>query len=85
MNVNGEYIGLYTSVEQRDKRLLENRELWLKNYTWLYEFDDRASWVLEEGDPHSPTFTALCYPPFFPTTSKKAGGCPVPDDTTLKS
>jgi hypothetical protein len=85
VNVNGEYIGLYTSVEQRDKRLLENRELWLKNYTWLYEIDDRTSWVLEEGDPHSPTFTALCYPPFFPTTSKKAGGCPVPDETTLES
>ena len=83
VNVNGQYIGVYTSVEQRDKRLLENRGLWQKDFTWLYEVDDIGSAVLEEGDPHSPTFTALCYSPF--AGGRKAGGCSVPNDTTLGS
>ena len=85
--VNSEYIGLYTSVEQRDKRLLENRGLWLKDFTWLYEIDDISAWALEEGDPHSPTFNALCYSPFVVSggSGKKAVGCPIPNDATLQT
>lgn len=87
LNINGEYIGFYTSVEQRDKRHQQNRELWLKNFTWLYEVDDISAVELEEGDPHSPTFTALCYEPFWPGSGKgnNAGSCPRPDDATLET
>jgi CotH kinase protein len=84
VNVNGEYIGVYTSVEQRDKRLLENRGLWLKDSTWLYEVEEANVYILEEGDPHSPVFTQLCYSPFFASSGKKAQGCQRPDDTTLE-
>jgi hypothetical protein len=84
VNVNGEYIGVYTSVEQRDKRMLENRRLWLNDSTWLYEIDDINSVALEEGEPHSQTFLDLCYSPFFASGGKKSKGCPLPDDTTLK-
>ena len=84
VNVNGEYIGVYTSVEQRDKRLLENRGLWLKDSTWLYEVDAVNAIALEEGDPHSQVFTDLCYSPFFTASGTIVKGCKRPNDTTLK-
>jgi hypothetical protein len=79
--VNGEYVGVYTSVEQRDDKLLENRGLFVDGATWLYEIDDINSWALEEGDPHSPTFEALCYSPFRP--AKASGTCRTPSPAAL--
>jgi hypothetical protein len=83
VNVNGEYIGLYTSVEQRDKRLLENRGVYVKNSTWLYEIDDISAWALEVGNPHSPAFGALCYKPFAAGGKGKNSACATPGDAAL--
>jgi hypothetical protein len=82
--VNGNYLGVYTSVEQRDKQFLRNRGLFVNNQTWLYEIDDISSVALEEGDPHSPTYDALCYSPFR-SGSRRDGVCATPNDTVLES
>jgi hypothetical protein len=80
--VNGELLGLYVSVEDRDKQFLKNHTDELGNPyfvsgmpIWLYEIDDipAGSFELEVGDPHSPTWNALCYAPF---QGKKTATCP---------
>jgi spore coat protein CotH len=76
--VNGEYLGVYVNVEQRDRRMLENRRLFFRGQTWLYEIDDRNGYALEVGDPDSPTYTQLCYPPFRTTLA-----CKTPSDSVL--
>ena len=86
VNINGQFTGVYTSVEQRDTQFLRNRGVRVSGKTWLYEIDDIDSWALESGDPHSPTFLALCYRPFAPASKgNKAAGCPTPADSTLES
>jgi spore coat protein CotH len=82
--VNGEFLGVYSNVEQRDTQYLRNRGVRVSGKTWLYEVDDIDSWALESGDPHSPTFLALCYPPFAPS-AKKAASCRTPADAVLES
>ena len=82
--VNGNYLGVYTSVEQRDKQFLRNRGLFVNNQTWLYEIDDISSVALEEGDPHSPTYNALCYSPFR-TGNRRSGVCATPNDAALEA
>ena len=80
--VNGEYLGVYANVEQRDNRFLRNRGLPRRDgERWLYEIDDMTGWELEAGElPHSPTFQELCYKPF--STTKKPA-CATPDAETL--
>jgi hypothetical protein len=86
VNVNGDYIGVYSNVEQRDTQYLRNRGVRISGRTWLYEIDDIDSWVLESGDPHSPAFLALCYKPFTPAAKgNKAASCPPPDDAVLEA
>ena len=86
VTVNGEFIGVYTNVEQRDTQFLRNRQIRVSGQTWLYEIDDIDSWALESGDPHSPTFTTLCYPPFAPAgKGQRANACPTPSDATLEA
>ena len=86
VEVNGEALGVYTSVEQRDSQFLRNRGIRVKGQTWLYEVDDIDGWVLEDGDPHSPAFTALCFSPFAPAARKKgAAACATPSDAVLES
>jgi hypothetical protein len=89
--VNGQHIGLYINVEERDSQFLRNRGLPRgttaegMRRSWLYEIDDLGpgSFELEDGDlPHSPTWTALCYAPFT-VGNKKRPPCPTPDDATL--
>ncbi|MCI0364541.1 MAG: CotH kinase family protein [Phycisphaerales bacterium] len=76
--INGIDTGLYTSVEQRDKRLLQNRNLWVSDQTWLYKVGEKNGFTLEEGGPlDSPTVTELCYSPFADPSS-----CPTPDLAT---
>jgi hypothetical protein len=73
VSINGAYIGVYASVEERDKQLLRNRARRIKNLTWLYEIDDRKGYAFEDapdGEPHSPTYLTLCYSPFQPTSRK---------------
>lgn len=60
--VDGELIGVYTSVEERDKQMLENRGMWKENATWLYKNDPNPD--LEAGVGNSPAFQHLCYTPF---------------------
>ncbi|MGH9868139.1 MAG: CotH kinase family protein [Candidatus Polarisedimenticolia bacterium] len=89
--INGQYIGVYINVEERDSQFLRNRALPRGTtaegvrQSWLYEIDDlgAGSFELEDGDlPHGPTWTALCYAPFTVGT-KQARACPTPDDATL--
>jgi hypothetical protein len=86
VNVNGEFLGVYSNVEQRDTQYLRNRGLRVSGATWLYEIDDIDSWAMESGDPHSSTFLALCYPPFAPSgKGKKAAKCVTPSDASLEA
>jgi hypothetical protein len=63
--VNGEYMGVYVNVEQRDKTFLKNRGLYTKDETWLYKAGSiGANYELKVGDPDSPTSAKLCYSPF---------------------
>jgi spore coat protein CotH len=63
--VNGEYMGVYVNVEQRDKTFLKNRGLYTKDKTWLYKAGSiGANYELKVGDPDSPTSAKLCYSPF---------------------
>ena len=85
VTINGENVGVYTNVEQRDTQFLRNRGIRVSGQTWLYEVDDIDSWALESGDPHSPTFTTLCYSPFSPAGKGKTSACPTPADGILES
>jgi hypothetical protein len=76
--INGVDTGVYVNAEQRDKRFLENRGLWIEDETWLYEVEDLQGFELDEGEGDSPTFLALCYSPFASPSS-----CPTPDAATL--
>jgi hypothetical protein len=88
--VNGELIGLYINVEERDSQFLRNRGLPRGTASgvrrsWLYEIDDlgAGSWELEDGDlPHGPTWNELCYAPFTIGT-KQNPACATPDDAFL--
>lgn len=80
--VNGEYVGVYLNAEQRDKQMLKNRGVWVPDKTWLYDQHDMSTIEVEEGEPHSPTYNALCYSPFS-TLSRKNGGCARPSDAVL--
>ena len=78
----GAYIGVYVNAEQRNKQFLRNR-FGTSSGKWLYEVDEANIWELEAGDPHSPTWNALCFAPFNQSVysgRKASGGCPAPND-----
>ena len=90
--VNGEYVGVYTNVEQRNKQFLRNRGLYsaeTKYGTWLYKMSDLDSPTLKVGTGDSPTSIELCYAPFKGATTGKGKGkksssaCSTPDDALL--
>ena len=63
--INDVYTGVYLSVEQRDKKFLENRGLYIEDDTWLYKVSDIGSADLKVGGPeNSPTYNLLCFQPF---------------------
>ena len=81
LNINGVYTGVYVNAEQRDKRFLQNRGIYVNGETWLYKVNSKGQVDLKVGGPEdSPTFMALCYEPFAPDPS-----CPTPDPATLAS
>ena len=84
--LNGSYIGVYVNAEQRNKQFLRNR-FGTTTGKWLYEVDEANLWELEAGDPHSPTWSALCFAPFNQSIyagRKASGGCPMPSDAQLE-
>lgn len=84
--LNGAYLGVYVNAEQRNKQFLRNR-FGTTAGLWFYEIDEANVWELEAGDPHSPTWNALCFAPFNQTiySGKKAtGGCPMPSDAQFE-
>jgi hypothetical protein len=91
--INGDYIGLFISVEERDSQFLRNRGLPRGTTSegirrsWLYEIDElgAGSFELEDGDlPHGPTWNTLCYSPF-QTGTKQIPPCPTPNDAMLQT
>ena len=78
--INGVDTGVYVSAEQRDKRFLQNRGLWIADETWLYEVEDASGPPeMDEGGPDdSPLLQSLCYSPFASPSL-----CPTPDPATL--
>jgi hypothetical protein len=85
--LNGSYIGVYVNAEQRNKQFLRNR-FGTTSGKWLYEVDEANTWELEAGDPHSPTWSTLCFAPFNQSTysgKKASGGCAVPSDAELET
>ena len=96
LSVNGEHLGVYVSVEQRDKQFLRNRGLFVSSSTWVYKQDDiglAERDVAPTEDPasplyNSPAYKALCYVPFQPASSGGKKGtsttsCPTPSDPQL--
>ena len=77
--INGVDTGVYVNVEQRDKRFLENRDLWLDGETWLYKVAEASGgFDLKHGGPQdSPAVEDLCYVPF-----NNQNPCPTPDLAT---
>lgn len=90
LSVNGDPLGVYVSVEQRDKQFLRNRGLFVSASTWVYKQDDiglAERDVTPTEDPasplfNSPAYNALCYAPFQPA-KKGSGACATPSDTQL--
>ena len=79
LNINDVYTGVYVNAEQRDKRFLQNRAIWVSGATWLYKVSSPNQPELRFGGPEdSPTFEALCYEPFAPQPT-----CATPDNATL--
>lgn len=85
LNVNGAYVGLYVNTEHRNKQALRNRGLFISGSTWLYKILGPNDVELTVGIPHSPTFGALCYLPFFASATGGGGPalCPTPNAATL--
>lgn len=91
VSMNGEHLGVFTSVEQRNKQFLRNHGLWKSGSTWMYEQDDIGLPELDEGpDPlpdgtvvHSPTYDRLCFQPFRSATGEGAATCATPTDGLL--
>jgi len=83
--LNGDYIGVYVHAEQRNKQFLRNRFVTTSG-KWLYEVDEANLWELEAGDPHSPTWNALCFAPFNQSIysgRRASGGCSAPNDASF--
>ncbi|HZJ16322.1 MAG TPA: CotH kinase family protein, partial [Chthoniobacteraceae bacterium] len=70
--INGNYVGVYASTEQRDEQLLRNRDLYSPFNTWLYKIDGGVYNEVGTGD--SPTHVHLNFAPFV-----RRGGGSVPD------
>ncbi|MBC8328909.1 MAG: CotH kinase family protein [Planctomycetes bacterium] len=81
LTINGVYTGVYVNAEQRDKRFLENRGMWIDNLTWLYKLGDIYSDVLKAGTGDSLTYLTLCYDPF----QRPSGGCSTPPPPAFES
>jgi len=62
--VNGSYVGLYSSPEQRDKTFLEHRGMYKPGASWLYEINGGITLDTTVASTNSPTHDHLCYPPF---------------------
>lgn len=78
--INGVDTGVYVNVEQRDKQFLRNRGVYAAGETWLYKVSGVHSPELKVGSGNSPTFVALCYPPF---QGNQTATCSTPDPATL--
>lgn len=86
VSVNGEALGLYTNVEQRNTQFLKNRGTYVASNTWLYKQGDIGTVEIEVGAGLSPTAATLCYVPFgtgVVTTGKKTTSCRTPSDSVL--
>lgn len=78
--VNGSYVGLFTSVEERNKQAIQNRGMWRNQATWLYKVDGSTSIEAGTVPPESPTFDHLCFTPFISGPGGGGGdGCAQPD------
>jgi spore coat protein CotH len=64
VRVNGQLLGVYTSVEQPAKTFLRNHDLWVPNHSWLYKQGDIGSPELDAGSGSSPAYATLTYLPF---------------------
>jgi len=88
--VNGIYYGVYVSPEQRDKRFLQHRNLYIWHNTWLYKLTGGDTFELAVGDdinPASPAVKGLCFVPFAYAggglLAPEGGVCPTPEDANL--
>lgn len=80
-------LGVYVNVEQRDKQMMINRNVYVSGASWLYEVDDVMLYSIEVGDPHSPTYNTLNFIPFRQVSQKvgkKTVIVPTPSDPQLK-
>lgn len=78
--INDVDTGVYLSAEQRDKKFLQNRGIYLDGETWLYKVSDIGSLTLKVGGPEdSPTVETLCYNPF----QQPNENCPPPSMEVL--
>ncbi len=62
--VNGSYVGLYMSPEQRDVSFLKNRGMYKQHASWLYEVNGSLTLDDSVNTVDSPTHSHLNYYPF---------------------
>ena len=78
--INGVDTGVYVNPEMRDKRFLENRDLYIPGQSWMYEVEQTDVPINQVGaPPNSPAYEALCYDPFVGINDAT---CPTPDLAT---
>jgi hypothetical protein len=62
--VNSNYVGLFSSPEQRDKQFLRNRGMYKPGASWIYEINGGTSLDTTVAETNSPTYDFLCFSPF---------------------
>ncbi|MBA4148656.1 MAG: lamin tail domain-containing protein [Verrucomicrobia bacterium] len=77
--VNGSYVGLYASPEQRDKRFMEHRGMYKPGASWLYEINGGVFLDETVATTNSPTHNHLCYEPFRTGKGNSAPCTPQPN------
>lgn len=87
--VNGRDLGLYLNVEDRGKRFMRNRDMYVNGQSWLYKAASNVV-ELDVGSTLSPQVSTLCFGPFhlgirfrFDGISDAPAKCAQPSDSTL--
>lgn len=91
LKINGINRGVYVNIEQLNKQFLRNRNWYIKNYVWMYEYEGGEIFEMEVGDeldPASPAVKALCYRPMACLNANSplhppGGLCPTPEGNDL--
>ena len=91
LKINGINRGVYVNIEHLNKQFLRNRNWYVKDYVWMYEYGGGEVFEMEVGDelnPASPAVQNLCYRPMACLNANSplhppGGLCPTPEGNDL--